>query len=273
MALDAPAAVAATLLTEGAARFAPGPVAEVAASTHSWADLAPHATPGPVAALCAHECAVRGEVIDPATVPAAGVLAPPLVLASWEPEYLLATYRPDRVEAPGPDPIRGRPLPEGTVETVSADAEVADAWREVVRPWTAQSEGRARIAAVRGDACGAIGALGVREARGAWVDGAEALLRMAWAGASGGAHGRRRGAAAGRNLAWAAAAALAGYTPDEPPDADALGEAVGELRWLVWDATDADAGSGWVLRLAVEDPIEGLAWALDASDRGERPGA
>ena len=41
--------------------------------------------------------------------------------------------------------------------------------------------------------------------------------------------GCRRGAAAGRDRAWAAAAALAGFTPDDPPDADALGAAIGRL--------------------------------------------
>ncbi|MFM8971423.1 MAG: hypothetical protein ACKOOG_02030 [Actinomycetota bacterium] len=273
LALDAPAAVAATVLTEGAARFAPGPVAEVVASTHSWAELAPHVVDGPVAALCAHERVVRGEVVDSATVAHAGVLAPPLALRPFEPEYLVAQYRTDRVEAPGPDPIHGRPLPAVEGWEAIDDPEVAEALRDLVRPWTAQSEGRVRIAAVRGDAISAIAALGVRAARGAWIDGAEALARLAWAGASGGVHGRRRGAAAGRDRAWVAAAAFAGFAPDEPPDADALGAAIGELRWLVWDAADAGAGSGWVLRLAVEDPTEGLAWALDASDRGERPDA
>lgn len=243
------------------------------ASTHAWADLAPHVPVGPVAALCAHERVVRGEAVDAATVPGAEVLGLPLALQGWESEYLVASYRPDRVDAAGPDPIRGRSLPDTAGWEPVDDPEVTEAWHDLVRPWTAQSEGRARIAAVLGDAPGAIAALGGEAPRGARIDGAEALVIMAWAGASGGARGRRRGAAAGRDRAWAAAAAIAGFPADDPPDPDALGAAVAELRWYAWDASDLGSGSGWVLRLAVEDPVEGLAWAIDASDRGERSGA
>jgi hypothetical protein len=47
LALDAPARYAAAVLVEEAARFAIGPVAEVAASTHTWSELAPHVARGP----------------------------------------------------------------------------------------------------------------------------------------------------------------------------------------------------------------------------------
>jgi hypothetical protein len=67
--------------------------------------------------------------------------------------------------------------------------------------------------------------------------------------------------AAGRFDAWWAAAALAGPSGDWT--ADELGEAVGELRWHVWDGGTPD--TGWWLRLAVENPA-GLAWAVSASD-------
>ena len=87
---------------------------------------------------------------------------------------------------------------------------------------------------------------------------------LAWAGASGGRHARRRGAAAGRDLAWAAAGALAGFDPEEPLVPDRLGDAIGELRWYAWRAPDAV--TGWVLRIAIEDPHDGIAWALDAVD-------
>jgi hypothetical protein len=39
---------------------------------------------------------------------------------------------------------------------------------------------------------------------------------------------------------------------------------VGALRWFAWDASEPE--SGWVLRLAVEDEDEGLAWAVAAVD-------
>jgi hypothetical protein len=266
LALDAPAEYAAVALTEDAGRFALGPLAEVAASTHTWADLAPHLQSSPVTALVAHERVVRGEAIDSRTVGQAEVLGVPLALAPWEPEYLLPLYRPDRVEQPGPDPIRGRSLDiaSGSSEPYD-DADVAQALRDLVRPWTASSEGTARVVAVRGDALAAIGALRHREVRGSWVDAAEALTWFAWAGSSGGRHGRRRGAAAGRDLAWAAAAACAGFEPGERLEPATLGDAINELRWLVWSAPDVS--TGWVLRIAIEDPADGIAYACDAVDR------
>jgi hypothetical protein len=97
---------------------------------------------------------------------------------------------------------------------------------------------------------------------------ADALCRLAWAGASGGAHGRRRGAAAGRFSTWWALAALTGLAaPDDewPPPAAELGEAAASLRWAVWSPPGPRLG--WSLHLAVEDPEDGLAWAIGATDR------
>jgi hypothetical protein len=264
LALDAPAAYAASVLVEGSGQFALGPLPEVAASTHEWSELAPHVNPGPVAALAAHERVLRGEVIDPATVAHAEVLGVPLHLARFEAPYALATYRDDKAEFPAPDLPRGRPveLPVSARTVDAGDVEIA--FRDVVRGWTAGSEGRARVVAVAGDTPDALAALGVTEARTAWLDPGEAIALLAWAGASGGQHGRRRGAAAGRDVAWAAAAVLAGFEIGEPVDADALGSAVGELQWCAWSAPDR--GSGWLLRLAVADPVDGLAWAVDARD-------
>jgi hypothetical protein len=267
LALDAPAAFAALVLVEGAGHFAIGPLPEVAASTHTWADLAPHVRAGPVAALAAHERVVRGEAIDASTVAHDEVLAVPLALAPWEPEYVVPIYRADRVEQPGPEPIRGRPLALPATPAVRVDDQpVVDAFRDVVHAWTARSEGTARIIAVEGDASAAIAALGARDVRGVQVDAGAALTRVAWAGAGGGRHGRRRGAATGRDLAWAAAGALAGFEPGERVDPDALGDAITSLRWYVWNAPDVS--TGWVLRLAIEDPIDGIAWACDAADPG-----
>src|SRR3954447_8282279 len=141
LALDAPAEYAAAVLVEDAGRFAIGPLPEVAASTHTWAELAPHVTPGPVAALAAHERVVRGEVIDAATVAHHEVLAVPLHLARFEPEYVVATYRDDKAEVPAPDVGRGRPLAlPSAVQTVDA-GDVEFMLREVVRGWTTGSEG------------------------------------------------------------------------------------------------------------------------------------
>ena len=89
-----------------------------------------------------------------------------------------------------------------------------------------------------------------------------AVAWMAWAGASGGAYGRRRGTPAGRFTAWWAAAALAGL--DWPPEPSRLGEALAGLRWVLWEPS-AEA-AGWRLHLAVEDRAEGIAWAVAATD-------
>src|SRR5206468_2705424 len=61
VALEAPAEWAALMLAPGAGRFSFGPLAEVAASTHRWAELAPFVAAGPEAAVAAHERVVRGE--------------------------------------------------------------------------------------------------------------------------------------------------------------------------------------------------------------------
>jgi hypothetical protein len=89
------------------------------------------------------------------------------------------------------------------------------------------------------------------------VAAADALAAMAWAGASGGAHGRRRGAAVGRFGAWwVAGAALAAW----PFDARELRE----LRWVLWSPLPAP--TGWTLHVAIEDPVDGAAWAIAATD-------
>jgi hypothetical protein len=265
LALDGPGELAAAVLVEGTGHLALGPLPEVAAQRHTWAELAPHAVPGPAAAMAAHERVVRGEDLREAGVAHAEVLAVPLCLQPWEPAYDVPRYRSDRVELTGPIAPRGRAL-DLPAEPASAlpDDDAVLALREVTRTWTVGSEARVHVVGVEGDIRVALRALGTRSARVARLDGSEALGFVAWAAASGGVHGRRRGAAAGRDVAWATAAALAGFEPAEPVGADELGEAVSELAWWWWGTGDEPAG--WVLRVAVEDPAEGLAWAVDAVD-------
>ena len=83
-------------------------------------------------------------------------------------------------------------------------------------------------------------------------------------GASGGAHGRRRGAAAGRFGALWLLAALGDALDDWPLPVAELGSIADELRWWWWDAHEPV--TGWQLQLAVEDPAEGVAWAISARD-------
>ena len=88
---------------------------------------------------------------------------------------------------------------------------------------------------------------------------------MAWAAASGGAHGRRRGMAPGRFAAWWAAAAVAGELDDWPLPPDAMADLVTQrLRWYAWDA--AEPTTGWSLRVAVEDPARRISFAVSAVD-------
>ncbi len=264
LALEAPGQWAASVVTEGAGRFALGPLPEVAASTHTWAELAPHLAPGPLAAITAHERVIRGEdlsadaSIDPA------VLEVPLALCAWEPTYPVAEYHADKAQFPMPRDPRLTPLTVAPFDIVD-DSSTVDALVGLTSRWTTESDGRSEAIAVRGSAAGAVGALGVRQARAAEVDAEEAMAHMAWAAASGGAHGRRRGMASGRFDAWWAVVALAGALDDWPLPPDEVADAAQGLRWFVWDAYEPK--TGWWLRLAVEDPDEGLAWAIAATDQ------
>lgn len=264
LALEAPGRWAAQVLVEGAGRFAPGPLPEVAASTHEWADLAPHVPPGPSAVVTAHECVVRGEDLTGRSLPGPAVLDLPLRLADWEPEYHLAHYRSDGADFPGPtppalDPVEVPPrAPEGSHGPATA------ALVDAVRAWTEGSEGRAEAVEVHGDALGAIAALGRDRVRIAKLDPPAAVRTLAWAGASGGAHARRPGAAAGRFAAWWAGAALTGLLEQWPVDAAKLGDALARLRWYAWDS--GGPATGWRLHLAIEDPGSTRAWAVAAVD-------
>jgi hypothetical protein len=260
LALEAPGEFAGAVIVEGAGRFAPGPLAEVAASTHTWSELAPHIPAGPLVSITAHERVVRGEDVrddervDPLVLPL------PLALEQWEPDYPLASYEHDKADFPAPDLPALRPveLPAAPFESTS-DVDEARALRALVATWLADSNGQADAVGVEGSALSAIAALGVVQGRIAEVTLADAMALMAWAGASGGAAGRRRGMAWGRFLAWEFAAELAGVDIE-----DDVGAAADELRWYVWDTGSAD--TGWSLRLAVEDPEAGCAWALAAAD-------
>ena len=155
-------------------------------------------------------------------------------------------------------------LPDRAPERLDDDA-VELAVRQLVEPWTTSSNGRADVVAVDGDAAGALRALGVPAARWVPLSTADAVAWLAWAGASGGAHGRRRGAAAGRFGALWLVAALVDAVDDWPLPLDELGALADGLRWRWWDAHEP--ATGWQLQLAVEDPAEGLAWAISARDQ------
>ncbi len=250
------------MVVEGAGRFTLGPLPEVAAARHSWADLADYLPAGPLRSITAHERVVRGENLSGADSIDPSILELPLSLAVWEPRYPLAEYEADKANFPMPELPRMAEvrLPE-TVQSRD-DAVSHEALLGLTRAWTEESNGRSDAGTVHGDAIGAIRSLGPRRALMSEIAESLALCLMAWAGASGGAYGRRRGAAAGRFAAWWTLAALCEL--DWPVASDRLGEAAEDLRWFAW--SDLAPPTGWTLHLAVEDPHRGIAWAVAGVD-------
>ncbi len=268
LALEAPGRAAAAMLVAGTGRFALGPLAEVAASTHTWAELRPHLEPTPEAGMVAHERVVRGEDLTGDDRVDPTILELPLRLQPWEPAYPLATYRAHKLQVADVPPPQLHPVeaPTTTAEVVD-DAEATRALEDLAMAWKQESNGAAAAVAVAGDALAAVAALvpDVTGLRVGQVSAADALAVMAWAAASGGAHGRRRGMAYGRFSAWWAVAAIAGRLDDWPFRPDDLGAAASALRWYRWD--DGSPPTGWSLHLAVEDGRRGQAWAVGATDR------
>jgi len=262
LARDAPGSYAAMVVADGKGRFGLGPLWEVAASTHAWAELEPHLEVATTRALAAHERVVRGEDLTDAGVDRE-VLDIPLRLEPWEPRYPVAVYREDRAdfpEAPA-SPLGWCDLPEPGERL--RDAGPGEALLELVRPWWEESSGHAEAVQVEGPARRAIRTLGPHRARLAEVSLQEALSAMVWAGASGGAYGRRRGTPVGRAGAWWVLVELLGWE-ELPAEGEELAREAGTLRWVRWDP--GDLVGGWSLHLAVEDPLEGVAWAISAVD-------
>lgn len=270
LALEGPARHAASVLTPGAARFALGPLTEVAASNHDWASLAPHIRHPASAAAVAQERVIRGEDLRAAD---RGVIAElPLRLVAWEPSYALPHYRDREAAFPQPEAARksvvtAQPRRIEPASPLSEDPG-GQALRDLIDTWVTQSAGRALAVTVEGDAEGAVGRLLADSNREptaaiAALEPPDALATLQWAGANGGAYGRRRGGARGRFATWWAVAALAGL--DWPVEPDALGEAISELAWYRWALPESE--TGWVLRIAVSDPVDGMGWAIEALDQ------
>lgn len=266
LALEAPGEWAAGVLDDESGRFTLGPLPEVAASSHTFAELAPHLGSGPSTSLLAHERVLRGEDLrgDPVAGAGPDPLELPFVLAPWEPAYALAEYHPHDAAFPAPPRPPLAPAEFSDRVDPAGDDRPRHALLDVVMAWTTQSDGRADATGVRGSATDSIGALGPRRGHLTEVEPATALAHVAWAGASGGAHGRRPGAAAGRLAAWWLVATVGGCSDDWPLDAATVGGAAGRARWFLWDAGEPE--TGWVLRVAVEAPDRGQAWALSATD-------
>src|SRR3954469_18362503 len=158
LALEAPREFAARMLTDVAGLFGLGPLAEVAAARHEWAELSPFVPGTPTAAMCAHERVLRGEDLTGVELGGPDPLEVPRVLCDWEPSYPLGEYRSHDADFPSPPPLTA-----GTLTALDASAERiphsggARTLRDLVPPWTA--DGDATTAAVRGGARAAIGAV------------------------------------------------------------------------------------------------------------------
>ena len=271
IALEAPGDYAAEVLNPEVGRFAHGPLTEVAASTHTWAELAPYIDVPQEAAYVAQERVMRGERLEGDGRAHPEVLELPLVLEPWEPTYALAKYLPHTVEVAEPWDPRAPMEPMKRAQGDELDEQdFMHALLDLVQPWTGESNGAARAVVVEGPVEVAISAVTMGEVLVGPLTGEEALQRIAWTAASGGAHGRRRGAALGRSMTWYFASLLADLA--WPVDPTELGRQVDRLHWHRFEEVQDEQQEGWFARLAIEDPDNGWSAALNASDILENEG-
>lgn len=262
LALWAPAALAVRALDDTARTFMPGPVSEILAVHHGWEETEPHLPHGHDRSLFAHERSLRGDPVPPDEP---SLIDVPFAPQDWEPRYLPAVYTDDGVDAPPP----GLPRLDTRLEPGSSapidDPETVTAFRMLVEPWTAQSNGRASCTVSEGGLPEALHAAGAGVCDVARIDHRTGLAMLAWAGASGGAHGRRRGLATARSNTWWFLAVLTGLHEGWPCDPDELGDVTEQLEWWVW-RPHGHTDTGWNVRLVLVDGDEGLSCALDAHD-------
>jgi hypothetical protein len=190
------------------------------------------------------------------------ILEIPLCIQVWEPRYALATYRAREADFPSPSVPDLSEVDPGGSPNGAEGGDVGESLAVLGRVWADQSNGECSTTAVEGGAEAAIALLARNGFRQAEVGADVALAHMAWAAASGGAHGRRPGSPSGRFAAWWVVAAVAGL--EWPVDPDALGAEARRLRWILWEPHGL--ASGWGLHLAVSDPAAGRAWAVAATD-------
>ena len=142
------------MLDGEAGRFTIGPLSEVVAVHHTWAELAPHLDRVPVATFVAHERAIRGEPIDPSAVDGLPpVLDIPVGIQAWEPDYPVSTYTDAGAEHPEPPmtpPVAAVTIAAGGTRVDDVATELAV--RHLVEPWTSASTGRAEVGVRRGHA-------------------------------------------------------------------------------------------------------------------------
>lgn len=285
IALDAPAALAASVITPGAGRFALGPLSEVVAQNHRFDELADHLDAA-VRPVVAHERVLRGELLDESELAALVDAGFPGEIQPWEPGYLLPTYRAfDRLDggedldadrdlgAPAPSTDAAPPeVAAGWIGVDDARARLAKALEELVAPWVEASDGSSRVVVAPAPATAVLAELEAAARPIERIGVAAAMRHMAFAAASGGVHGRRRGAAAGRSAAWWVASSATGLSLE--PDPEELEYRLETLHWSRLAPPRRPAA--WQLGLVIEDRTEGWTAVIDAYDRvsdDEGPGS
>ena len=263
LALLAPAEIAVQVVGEQAGRFTMGPLTEVIAQNHQWSELNELLEPSPTLTYIAYECAIRGQKVNSELFPA---LESPLDLLPMEANYALAEYHDNEAKFPTPalqEMGRAISVPASTA-TIIHDPDASTAFHQLADAWTTQSNGKLRLSCIEGSVLDALAALDIQEARLSLLSPGEALAWLTWAGASGGAHGRRRGNALGRDAAWWTIAALTGQTSHWPLTNDAFETAADSLQWFCWDKNEPTAG--WNLQLCVHHAERNRSWALCLND-------
>jgi hypothetical protein len=271
MALYAPSQVAVRALDDSARTFMPGPLSEILAVHHTWHDLEPLLAPGPDRSLFAYERALRG---DNVTTDETSALDIPVTPRAWEPQYPVAIYDDD---GPTCDPPV---LPSSTVrphqrsdahnnhnnaDLVIDDDDTDIAVRELFSSWTTESNGRVAVSIVEGSIHDSLHVHGIGDAITTPLTTQQAMSHLAWAGASGGAHGTRRGMATGRFGAWWLCATIADVIDEWPMHDDESQRAIQELEWCHFERGNTSQ-NGWVVHLAVHDPSNDVSVCIEASD-------
>ena len=263
LALLAPAEIAVQVVDEEAGRFTMGPLTEAIAQNHQWSELNGFLEPSPTSTYIAYECGIRGQQVDSELFPA---LESPCTLLPVESNYVLAEYHDNEAKFPTPAiPEMGNAIAvPASSAIVVQDPEVETAVNQLVDAWTTQSNGELRISCVEGSVLDALAVLEVQEARLSLLTSSDALAWLTWAGASGGAHGRRRGNALGRDAAWWTVAALTVNTFHWPLSNDDLETAVNSLQWFWWDTNEP--ATGWQLQLCIHHADRNRSWAISVHD-------
>ncbi|MEZ5252009.1 MAG: hypothetical protein R2713_23230 [Ilumatobacteraceae bacterium] len=139
--------------------------------------------------------------------------------------------------------------------------EVTSAVRQLLEPWTASSNGRVSSGVRRGRRRCAAPSASCTLAGAPRRRRCPRLARLGrferWGPRP--TSGRRDRAVRCLVVSPAPATATSGWSIPT-----IFGELAGELGWWWWDA--GEPALGWELQLAIDDPVEGLAWAISAHD-------